>query len=56
MLAWGEIPLLDRALIAKAARSLQKELHALAPAEPADRANISCQTNLLQPSLPKLAA
>src|SRR4029453_14811796 len=43
-LAGGVVPPLDRALLAEAARALEKELDPLAPALPADRLSISRPT------------
>src|SRR6185503_858154 len=47
MLPWNEVALLDGALLGMAALALQVEFHALAPALPADRADVSCQCVLL---------
>ena len=47
MLPWDEVALFDGALLAVAAFPFEKQLHALAPAEPANRADISCQVTLL---------
>ena len=41
VLAGRDVALLDRALVRVAALALQEELHAFAPAEPADRTDIS---------------
>src|SRR5262249_36536943 len=43
MLPWDEVTLFDGALLTVTALALQKQLHALAPTQPADRASISCQ-------------
>src|SRR5262249_24866242 len=43
MLPRDEVALFDGALFAVAALSFEKQFHALAPALPADRADISCQ-------------
>jgi hypothetical protein len=48
VLARGKVSLLDRALLAVAALALQKQLHALATAKPADGTTITCQLNDLQ--------
>jgi hypothetical protein len=47
MLAGNEVALFDRAFLRMAAFTLQKQFHALAPALPANRADISCQVFLL---------
>src|SRR5471032_1225154 len=47
VLSWNEIAFLNGALFAVAALALEIKLHALTPALPADRANISCQVTLL---------
>src|SRR4029079_2915159 len=47
VLAGGQVALLDRALLGIAALSLEKELHAFAPAEPTNRTGITC--HLIQP-------
>ena len=43
MLPGDEVALFDGALLAVAALAFQKKFHALAPALPANRANVSCQ-------------
>src|SRR5271157_4774407 len=47
VLSGDEIALLDSALFAVAALPFEKKLHALAPALPANRADVSCQVALL---------
>jgi hypothetical protein len=47
MLPGNEVALFDGALLGVAALAFQKQFHALAPALPANRANVSCQVLLL---------
>jgi hypothetical protein len=51
MLAGDEVALLDGALFGVAALAFQEQLHALAPAKPANRADVSCQFSFSLPSL-----
>ena len=46
VLAGSEVALFDRALLGVAALPFQEQLHALAPAKPADGTDISSQMNL----------
>ena len=44
VLAGGEVALLDGALFGVAALTFQEQFHPFAPAQPADRADVSCHT------------
>src|SRR5690606_22850437 len=48
VLAGRHVALLNRALLRVAPLALQEELHALAPAQPADRTNVSSHLSSLQ--------
>ena len=50
VLSGDEVALFDRALLAVAAFAFEVQLHALAPALPANGANISCQVTFSLPS------
>ena len=54
VLARRDVALLDRALVRVAPLALEKELHAFAPAQPADRTDVS--SHLWFPSLTRAAA
>jgi hypothetical protein len=56
MLARREVALLDRALLGVAALAFKKQLHALAPALPANGANVSCQIKTSLFSVQKVGA
>src|SRR5207248_11159308 len=47
MLPRRQVALLDRALLGVAALSLQKELHAFAPAQPTNGSNVTCHSLLI---------
>src|SRR3954463_2672765 len=47
VLSWRQIALLNRALLRIAALPLQEELHSFAPAQPANRSDVTCHSLLI---------